>query len=28
LGCIAVSDMEIDELYKWVIINCPILILP
>jgi predicted patatin/cPLA2 family phospholipase len=28
LGCIAVSDMEIDELYKWVIVNCPILILP
>lgn len=28
LGCIAVSDFEIDELYKWVIPNCPILILP
>jgi len=27
-GCIAVSDFEIDELYKWVIPNCPILILP
>jgi murein L,D-transpeptidase YafK len=28
VGCIAVSDFEIDELYKWVIENCPILILP
>ena len=28
MGCIAVSDFEIDELYKWVIENCPILILP
>lgn len=28
IGCIAVSDLEIDELYKWVIENCPILILP
>ena len=28
VGCIAVSDMEVDELYKWVIENCPILILP
>lgn len=28
IGCIAVSDMEVDELYKWVIENCPILILP
>ena len=28
LGCIAVSDFEIDELYKWVIPNSPILILP
>jgi murein L,D-transpeptidase YafK len=28
VGCIAVSDMEVDELYKWVIQNCPILILP
>jgi murein L,D-transpeptidase YafK len=28
IGCIAVSDMEVDELYKWVIDNCPILLLP
>lgn len=28
IGCIAVSDFEVDELYKWVIENCPILILP
>lgn len=28
IGCIAVSDFEIDELYKWVIENCPILIRP
>jgi len=28
VGCIAVSDKEVDELYKWVIENCPILILP
>ncbi len=28
IGCIAVSDFEIDELYKWVIVNCPITILP
>jgi murein L,D-transpeptidase YafK len=28
MGCIAVSDFEIDELYKWVMANCPILILP
>lgn len=28
LGCIAVADLEIDELYHWVIENCPILILP
>ena len=28
IGCIAVSDMEVDELYKWVIENCHILILP
>ncbi|MEZ5047633.1 MAG: L,D-transpeptidase family protein [Chitinophagaceae bacterium] len=28
LGCIAVSDFEIDELYRWVIENCPINILP
>ena len=28
LGCMAVSDFEIDELYKWVVQNCPILILP
>lgn len=27
-GCIAVSDYEVDELYRWVIENCPILILP
>lgn len=28
IGCIAVSDHEIDELYRWVKENCPILILP
>ncbi len=28
VGCIAVSDYEIDELYKWVKVNCPILINP
>ncbi|HNB81612.1 MAG TPA: L,D-transpeptidase family protein [Chitinophagaceae bacterium] len=28
LGCIAVSDFEIEELYRWVITGCPILILP
>ena len=28
IGCIALSDFEVDELYKWVIENCPILILP
>lgn len=28
IGCIAVSDFEVDELYKWVVENCPILILP
>ena len=28
VGCIAVSDFEVDELYRWVIENCPILILP
>jgi murein L,D-transpeptidase YafK len=28
VGCIAVSDWEIDELYNWVGIYCPILILP
>src|SRR5690606_9533341 len=28
LGCIAVTDREIDELYTWVLNNCPILILP
>lgn len=28
VGCIAVSDFEVDELYRWVIVNCPILILP
>lgn len=28
LGCISVSDFEIDELFRWVIPNCPILILP
>lgn len=28
IGCIAVSDFEIDELYAWVIENCPILIVP
>lgn len=27
-GCIAVSDFEVDELYQWVVVNCPILILP
>lgn len=28
MGCIAVSDFEVDELYHWVIGNCPILMLP
>ncbi len=28
IGCIAVTDDEIDELYKWVKANCPILIFP
>ena len=28
LGCIAVADWEIDELYTWVSFMCPILILP
>lgn len=28
LGCIAVSDFEMDELFRWVIYQCPILILP
>ncbi|MCC7029858.1 MAG: L,D-transpeptidase family protein [Chitinophagaceae bacterium] len=28
IGCIAVSNYEIDELYNWVIANCPISILP
>lgn len=28
LGCIAISDFEVDELFKWVIEMCPILILP
>ena len=28
VGCIAVSDFEVDELYKWVVINCPIEIYP
>lgn len=28
LGCIAVTDHEIDELFTWVQNNCPILILP
>lgn len=28
IGCIAVSDFEIDELYNWVVYRCPILILP
>ncbi len=28
VGCIAVSDFEVDELYRWVKVNCPILILP
>ncbi len=28
LGCIAVTDHEIDELFTWVRNNCPILILP
>jgi murein L,D-transpeptidase YafK len=28
IGCIAVSDHEVDELYTWVKCNCPILILP
>lgn len=28
VGCIAVNDREVDELYTWVEVNCPILILP
>lgn len=28
VGCIAVSDYEVDELFKWVIYNCPIVIYP
>lgn len=28
IGCIAVADWEIDELYQWVSMYCPILILP
>jgi murein L,D-transpeptidase YafK len=28
VGCIAVSDFEIDELYAWVKAYCPITILP
>lgn len=28
LGCIAVSDNEIDELYEWVVMYCPIMIKP
>ncbi|HOZ52730.1 MAG TPA: L,D-transpeptidase family protein [Chitinophagaceae bacterium] len=28
IGCIAISDFEVDELYKWVIEYCPILIFP
>lgn len=28
VGCIALSDWEVDELYNYVGINCPILILP
>lgn len=28
IGCIAISDFEVDELYKWVIVNCPIFIAP
>lgn len=28
LGCIAVTDHEVDELYAWVLNDCPILILP
>ncbi len=28
LGCIAISDFEIDQLYYWVKDMCPILILP
>lgn len=28
LGCIAVTDHEVDELYTWVRNDCPILILP
>jgi murein L,D-transpeptidase YafK len=27
VGCIAVSDREVEELYTWVVFNCPILIL-
>jgi murein L,D-transpeptidase YafK len=28
IGCIAVSDFEVDELHKWVKVHCPILINP
>lgn len=28
IGCVAVADWEIDELYEWVSMYCPILILP
>lgn len=28
IGCIAVADHEVDELYQWVVYNCPILLLP
>ncbi len=28
VGCIAVSNYEVDELYSWVIENCPIVIFP
>ena len=28
MGCIAVSNFELDELYSWIKLNCPILILP
>lgn len=28
LGCISVTDLEVDELFRWVVENCPILLLP
>ena len=28
IGCVAIADWEIDELYEYVIMYCPILILP